>query len=74
MKTKSLIPPFRAIDGLGDTVAKSIIKERNIKEFLSVEDMQKRCKVNSTTIEKMRMMGIFKDLPESSQLSLFDMM
>ena len=71
---KSLIPPFRAIDGLGDTVAKSIIKERNIKEFLSVEDMQKRCKVNSTTIEKMRMMGIFKDLPESSQLSLFDMM
>ena len=71
---KTLIPPFRALDGLGDTVAKNIIEERKKKEFLSVEDVQKRCKVSTTLIEKMRIMGIFKDLPESSQLSLFDMM
>ena len=71
---KTLIPPFRAIDGLGDTVAKSIVEEREKKSFLSIEDLQKRCKVSTTLIEKMRLMGVLKDLPESSQLSLFDMM
>ena len=69
---KTLIPPFRAIDGLGDTVAKNIIEERNKGAFLSIEDLQKRGKLSSTTIEKMRFMGILKHLPESSQLSLFD--
>ena len=71
---KTLIPPFRAIDGLGETVAKNIVSEREKKEFLSIEDVQKRCKVSGTLIEKMKIMGIFKDLPESSQLSLFDFM
>ena len=71
---KTLIPPFRAIDGLGDTVANNIIIEREEKEFISIEQFQKRCKVSTTLIEKMRLMGILKNLPESSQLSLFDMM
>ena len=67
----TLIPPFRAIDGLGDTVANNIVIERNKKDFISIEDFGKRCKVSSTLVEKMRIMGILKDLPESSQLSLF---
>ena len=67
----TLIPPFRAIDGLGDTVASNIVIERNKKDFISIEDFSKRCKVSSTLVEKMRIMGILKDLPESSQLSLF---
>ena len=71
---KTLIPPFRALDGLGDTVANNIISERAKGEFLSIEDFQKRCKVSNTLIEKMKMLGIFKGLPESSQISLFDMM
>ena len=70
----TLIPPFRAIDGLGDTVANNIIVERDKKEFLSIEDFQKRCKVSGTLIERMKIMGILKDLPESSQISLFDLL
>ena len=64
-------PPFSSVDGLGDTVANNIVKERNNGKFISIEDLQGRGKVNSTTIEKMRMMGILESLPESSQLSLF---
>ncbi|MCI8568333.1 MAG: PolC-type DNA polymerase III, partial [Bacilli bacterium] len=67
----SLIPPFRTIDGLGDTVAKTIVEEREKKEFLSIEDLQKRGKVSSTLIDKMRLMGMLKDLPESAQMTLF---
>ena len=67
----TLIPPFRAIDGLGDTVATKIIEEREKRPFISIEDLQKRAKLSTTVIEKMRVMGVLKDLPESSQLSLF---
>ena len=68
---KTLIPPFSSIDGLGDTVAKLIVEERNKGYFLSIEDLQKRAKVSSTLIEKMKSMGILDNLDESSQLSLF---
>ena len=66
-----LIPPFRTIDGLGETVADKIVEERNIRPFISIEDLQKRAKISSTIIEKMRLMGILDGMDESSQLSLF---
>ncbi len=68
---KTLIPPFKTIDGLGDIVAKNIVKEREKAPFLSIEDLQKRAKISSTLIEKMRMMGILNGMDKSSQLSLF---
>ena len=67
----ALILPFRALDGLGDSVANKIIEERNIKPFYSIEDFGSRGKVNQTTVDKMRSMGIFEGMPETSQLSLF---
>ncbi|HIU40712.1 MAG TPA: PolC-type DNA polymerase III [Candidatus Aphodocola excrementigallinarum] len=67
----SIYPPFNAIDGLGDTVAKKIVEERQKNPFISIEDLQSRAKVSQTLIDKMRLMGILEALPESSQLSLF---
>lgn len=67
----SIYPPFRTIEGLGDTVAKKIVEEREKQPFLSIEDLQKRAKVSGTLIEKMRAMGILDGMDESSQLSLF---
>jgi DNA polymerase-3 subunit alpha (Gram-positive type) len=67
----ALIMPFRALDGLGDSVAAKIMEEREIKPFYSIEDFQLRGKVNQTTVEKLRTLGIFDGMPESSQLSLF---
>ena len=64
-------PPFISVDGLGDSVAQQIVKERENAKFISIEDLQSRGKVNSTTIEKLRNLGILESLPESSQLSLF---
>ena len=66
-----LIPPFRTIDGLGETVSNAIVTERNKKPFLSIEDLQNRAKVSQTLIDKLRDMHILDGLPESSQLSLF---
>lgn len=68
---KEIYPPFVAIDGLGETVAKNIVKEREKQPFLSVEDIQRRGKVSQTLIDKMKSMGLLNNLPDSNQLSLF---
>ena len=66
-----IIPPFNSIEGLGDTVAHNIVEEREKAPFISIEEFQIRCKVSGTLIDKMRLMGIFEGMPETSQLSLF---
>ena len=67
----SIYPPFASIDGLGDTVAKNIVEEREKSPFLSIENCQKRAKVSGTLIDKMKTMGIFDGMEESNQISLF---
>ncbi len=66
-----IYPPFSSIDGLGDTVAKNIVKEREKGKFISIEDVQKRAKISQTLIDKMKDMNIFEGLPDSNQLTLF---
>ncbi len=66
-----IYPPFNSIDGLGDTVAKNIVAEREKREFISIEEVQSRAKISQTLMDKMKEMGIFDGMDESSQLSLF---
>ena len=66
-----IYPPFSSVDGLGDTVANAIIKARNERPLISIEDLQNRGKISQTTIEKLKAMHVLDDLPETSQLSLF---
>ena len=68
---KGLIPPFLAIDGMGDVAAKKIVEERNNRPYVSIEDLQNRGKISASIIDKLREWGCLNDLPESSQLSLF---
>jgi DNA polymerase-3 subunit alpha (Gram-positive type) len=67
----SIYPPFSAIDGLGDTVAKAIVEEREKHAFTSIEDLQKRAKISQTLLDKLKRMRILDNLDESDQLSLF---
>ncbi|UUX34636.1 PolC-type DNA polymerase III [Fundicoccus culcitae] len=67
----TLIPPFRAIPGLGLSVAQQICKAREEAPFLSKEDLQKRGKVSKTIIEYLTEHGVLNDLPDEDQLSLF---
>ena len=49
----TLIPPFVAMDGLGENVAKQIVRARKEGEFLSKTELRKRGGVSSTLVEKM---------------------
>ena len=68
----TLIPPFVAMDGLGENVAKQLIRARQEGEFLSKTELRKRGGLSSTLVEKMDEMGILGNMPEDNQLSLFD--
>ncbi|MGL5204697.1 MAG: PolC-type DNA polymerase III [Metamycoplasmataceae bacterium] len=70
-KTKSLIPPFISIDGLGIAASESIIEARKDGEFHSIENFAKRAQVNKTVINKMKDMRIFASLDETDQTTLF---
>ncbi|AZZ65601.1 PolC-type DNA polymerase III [Metamycoplasma phocicerebrale] len=70
-ETKSLIPPFVVVDGLGDTVAEAIVKAREEHYFLSIEDLIERGKVNSKICTEMRKLGVLNDLNETNQVELF---
>lgn len=68
----TLIPPFVAMDGLGENVAKQLVRARQEGEFLSKTELRKRGGLSSTLVEKMEEMGILGNMPEDNQLSLFD--
>lgn len=65
--------PFTSIPQLGEKVARSIAEERRQRPFLSVRDLEKRTQVSSSLTHLMKDMGILNGLPESNQLSLFDL-
>ncbi|WP_407082969.1 PolC-type DNA polymerase III [Paenibacillus polygoni] len=67
----SLIPPFSALQGIGDNAARNIAAARDYGEFLSIEDFQQKSKASKTAVELLTQMGCFRGLPESNQLSLF---
>lgn len=66
-----LIPPFKALEGLGDSVASSIIAARSVKEFTSIQDFAMRAKVNKTLVEKLEKSGVFAKLDPTDQMTLF---
>lgn len=70
----TLIAPFRAVPGLGVSVAKQIVAAREEKPFLSKQDLSERGKVSKTLIEFMSANHVLDGLPDKNQLSLFDML
>ena len=68
-----LLPPFSSIDGMGEIAAEAVEAAAVDGPYLSRDDFRQRTKVSKTVIDLMNDLGIFGDLPESNQLSLFDL-
>ena len=66
-----ILPPLRSLQGMGESAAKGIVAARGKGDFLSIEDLVQRAKVNKTSIEGLRSAGCLDGLPETNQLSLF---
>ena len=65
-------PPFVAISGLGENAAMDLVRGREGKKFLSIEEVTDACpKVSKTHIQMLKEGGAFGNLPDTSQVSLF---
>ncbi len=73
IKDGKLLLPFVAVPGLGEIAAWDLMQGREGKHFLSVEEVAAACpKVSKTHIQMLKDAGAFGDLPETSQVNLFD--
>ncbi|WP_099468837.1 PolC-type DNA polymerase III [Konateibacter massiliensis] len=68
-----LMPSLSTIEGLGDKAADAVVEAAKDGKFLSKDDFRQRTKVSKTVIDLMADLGLLEDLPESNQLSLFDL-
>ena len=69
----TLLPPFVAISGLGESAALDLMRCREGgRQFISEEEIAIACpKVSQTHMKQLRDIGAFGELPETSQMSLF---
>lgn len=69
-----IMPALTSIEGLGENAADSIVEAAKKGPFLSRDDFKQRTKVSQTITDEMADLGILGDIPESNQISLFDLM
>ena len=67
-----LIPPLNSLQGLGLNVAQSIVDGRKDGEFKTIEEFKSRTAAGSSIVELLKENGVLKGIPESDQMSLFD--
>ncbi len=67
-----LLPALNTIEGMGDNAAIAVAEAAKDGPFLSKDDFRQRTKATKTVIDLMSDLGLFGDMPESNQLSLFD--
>ncbi len=72
---RQLRPPFVSISGLGESAALDLDRARSSgRQFISVEELGQACpKVSQAHLEQLRTLGALGDLPETSQINLFEM-
>ncbi len=63
--------PFLAIQGCGENAAIRLKEVINNGDYICVDDIQKQSGLNSSVMEKLTEMGVFADIPQSAQMSLF---
>ncbi len=69
-----LMPSLNKIDGLGDSAASKIVDAVKDGPFLSLDNFRQRTECSKTIVDKLVSLGILEGLPESDQLSIFDLM
>ncbi|MBQ3251674.1 MAG: PolC-type DNA polymerase III [Oscillospiraceae bacterium] len=65
-------PPFVAISGLGESAAEDLVRGREGRTFISMEEVSIACpKVSKTHMQMLKEAGAFGSMPETNQVSLF---
>ncbi|MGN0438123.1 MAG: PolC-type DNA polymerase III [Lachnospiraceae bacterium] len=69
-----IMPSFSAIEGVAGKAASQLKEAGKGGPYLSKEDLRMRSGVGKSTIDKLSSLGLLDGLPDTSQLSIFDLM
>ncbi len=64
---------FNAVSGIGDTAAESLVDAYAEGDFFTLDEVRSRTKLSSSNIEDLQKHGLFEGLPDSAQMSIFDL-
>lgn len=73
-ENKKIMPPLSSIDGFGEVAANQLVNARKAGEFISKDDLMERAKIGKSTCELLDRLGLLKKLPQSNQMSIFDVL
>ena len=68
-----IMPALNSIAGLGDNAAEAIEREAANGPYLSVEEFISRTKVSKTNADLLKELGLLGSIPDTNQLSIFDL-
>ena len=68
-----LMPSLNSIDGLGEKAADAIVEAAKDGPFLSKDDFWERTRVSKSVTDLMSRLGLLGNIPESNQISIFDL-
>ncbi|MBR5059162.1 MAG: PolC-type DNA polymerase III [Clostridia bacterium] len=69
-----LRPPFCALQGVGIAAGEALENTgSSVGEYSSIDDLQQRARINKTVVEVLRRNNVLAGLPETDELSLFDL-
>ncbi len=68
-----IMPAINSVSGMGEQAADAIEEAAKNGPFLSRDDFRERTKCSNTVIDTLARLGILGDIPESNQMSIFDL-
>ena len=68
-----IMPSLLSIEGMGETAAQAVCDAVKDGPFLSRDDFKERTKCPQKVVDTMHELGLLGDIPESNQMSLFDL-
>jgi DNA polymerase-3 subunit alpha (Gram-positive type) len=63
--------PFGAMGGVGEKAAEALYETAQGDNYISRQEFQTQSGVSKAIIDKLTEMGVFNDLPETNQMTLF---
>jgi DNA polymerase-3 subunit alpha (Gram-positive type) len=68
-----VVIPFAGVTGIGGQAAQSLVEAYQKRPFASLDDVRRYTKLSGTNIDDLKKYGVFGDIPDSAQISIFDL-
>ena len=68
-----ILPALNSVAGLGDKVANAIAEARKDGPFFSIDEFKQRTGASEAHIELFKQFGCFNGIPQSAQVSIFEL-